>query len=256
MILLSRIIKSYQTQEETEHKVSIKIRQFPTFQHEEHHSTVSETVIHEQLKQANAQADLIVTQAHEQAEAILLDVHQAKEKWEVEEKPMYIEQAQKEGYQQGIEDGMQQGYHEMSESIAYAQEIIDLAKREYGIKLEAAEPVILELAIKVAEKIIGLELTEDNLTFLSIVKRAIKEARESREVQLHVHPIQYPFILSQKEELLSIFPKNTDFYIYPNDDLLESSCIIESENGRIDASVDSQLQEIKVKLIELLEGES
>jgi flagellar assembly protein FliH len=54
---------------------------------------------------------------------------------------------------------------------------------------------------------------------------------------------------------MAIFPKDTELYIFPDDELEESSCIIESENGRMDASVDSQLQEIKVKLTELLEGE-
>ena len=49
--------------------------------------------------------------------------------------------------------------------------------------------------------------------------------------------------------------KDIDFYIYPDDELEETSCIIESENGRIDASVDSQLEEIKIKLFEMLESE-
>lgn len=256
MILLSRIIKSYQTKEQTEQKVSIKIKQFlPIVEVDQETHELTETTIHERLEQANLDAEKILKQANEHAEAITTEIQQAKDKWELEEKPFYMEQAQKEGYQQGIEDGIQKGYREMAESIAYAREMIDLAKQEYGEKIEAAQPVVLELAMKVAGKIIGYELNENESTFLSIVKRAIKEVRNYCDVQLHVHPSQYPFVLSQKDELNAIFPKNTDFYIYPNEDLSENSCVIESENGRIDASVDSQLQEMKVKLIELLEGE-
>ena len=33
------------------------------------------------------------------------EIQQARNQWELEEKPMFIEQAQKEGYQQGMEDG-------------------------------------------------------------------------------------------------------------------------------------------------------
>ena len=110
----------------------------------------------------------------------------------------------------------QKGYSEMAETLSFAQGIVDLSKQDYAKTIESAEPVILELAIKVAERIIGSKLNENNETFLSIVKRTIKEARDNREVQLHVHPAQYPFILSQKEELAAIFPKNTDFYIYPD----------------------------------------
>lgn len=55
--------------------------------------------------------------------------------------------------------------------------------------------------------------------------------------------------------MIALFPKELDFYIYPDEELSEMDCIIESANGRIDASIDSQLEEIKNKLIELLESE-
>ncbi len=257
MILLSRIIKSYQAKEQAKKEISIKIRPFPTidFHQEEPVEEIDHTLIYEQMEQAKREAEVIIAEAREQAEAMMREIQQARNQWELEERPMFIEQAQKEGYQQGMEDGFQKGYSEMADTLQYAQGIVDLSKQDYAKTIEAAEPVILELAIKVAERIIGSKLNENNETFLSIVKRTIKEARDNREVQLHVHPVQYPFILSQKEELSAIFPKNTDFYIYPDPDLAENSCIIESENGRIDASVDSQLHELRMKLMEFLEGE-
>ena len=257
MILLSRIIKSYQAKEQAEKEIFIKIRPFPTIDlnEEEQASEVNHTQLYEQIEQAKQEAESILNDAKEQAQTIFAEIEQAKNQWELEEKPMYLEQAQKEGYQQGKEDGTQKGYSDMTNILSHAKEIVALSKQDYEKHIESAEPIILELAIKVAEKIIGLKLNETNDTFLSIVKRTIKQARDNREVQLHVHPIQYPFILSQKEELEAIFPKNTDFYIYPDEDLLENSCIIESENGRIDASVDSQLEELRTKLIEFMEGE-
>ena len=257
MILLSRIIKSYQAKDQTKKEIEIKIRPFPTIDLNQEHqeSEVDHTPIYEQIEQAKQEAALLLNDAKEQAQTILGEIEQAKNQWELEEKPMYLEQVQKEGYQQGKEDGVQKGYSEMTDILSHAKEIVALSKQDYEKHIESAEPVILELAIKVAEKIIGLKLNETNDTFLSIVKRTIKQVKDNREVQLHVHPTQYPFVLSQKEELEAIFPKNTDFYIYPDEDLLEYSCIIESENGRIDASVDSQLEELRTKLIEFMEGE-
>ncbi|MDQ7861366.1 hypothetical protein RCO48_11125 [Peribacillus frigoritolerans] len=75
-------------------------------------------------------------------------------------------------------------------------------------------------------------MKKDEVSFLSIVKRAIKEVRDNREVQLHIHPIQYQSILSHKDELMAIFPKDTELYIFPDDELEESSCIIESEKRK------------------------
>ncbi|MFD6438718.1 flagellar assembly protein FliH [Peribacillus sp. NPDC060186] len=254
---MSRIIKSHQAHQEKSKKIAIQIRRLDSLEteREEEGKVVRHFQSDEFLNQAKQEAEFLLIEARQKAKAIADEVQQAREHWEKQEKIMYIEQAQKEGYQQGIEDGIQKGYNEVAGEIAFAKEVVESSKKDYQQHIKSSESVILELAMKVAGKVIGHQLESDEESFLSIVKIAIKEARDYREVQLHIHPVQYQSILSHKEELISIFPKDTELYIYPDDDLDESSCIIVSENGRIDASVDSQLQEIKMKLTELLEGE-
>ncbi|MFJ7747044.1 flagellar assembly protein FliH [Peribacillus sp. NPDC097295] len=253
---MSRIIKSHQAKQEESKKIAIKIRQFDIHATENDDGQVTNHYQpDESCYQAKQEADAILIEARRQAEAMVEEIQQARDYWEQQEKKLYIEQAQKEGYQQGIEDGIQKGYNEIAGDIAFAKEVVEASKNDYQQHLESSESVILDLALNVAKKIIGRQLENEQETFLSLVKGAIKEAKDYREVQIHIHPARYHSILSHKEELISIFPKDTELYIYPDDELKESSCIIESENGRIDASVDSQLQEIKVKLTELLEGE-
>ena len=144
---------------------------------------------------------------------------------------------------------------EMKNDIEQVKQLVDLAKDDYLAYIESAEQTILQLAMQVSEKIIGHELSSSKESFLYIVKKVLKEVREYPEIQLRVHHKNYPFLLTAQEEIMSIFPKETTFYIYPDEDLQETACIIETSKGRIDASVDSQLHELKQKLIELLEGE-
>ena len=47
----------------------------------------------------------------------------------------------------------------------------------------------------------------------------------------------------------------TEMYIYPDNDLAENACIIDTDGERIDASVDSQLHELKTKLFERFHGD-
>ena len=78
--------------------------------------------------------------------------------------------------------------------------------------------MILELAIKVAEKIIETKIEEQSKTFLPIVKRQLKKQKIIAEIQLHVHPVHYEDLLEQKEELRRpIFTKDTDLFIYPDE---------------------------------------
>ncbi|AMM92459.1 hypothetical protein UP17_07780 [Peribacillus simplex] len=251
---MSRIIKSQQAHQEKSKKIAIKVRTFDFLQNEKADEGIN--LQHFQSDQfqrdAKQEAERVLLDAKQKAQAIAAEIQQDREHWEHQEKVMFIEQAQKEGYQQGVEDGFQKGYNEIAGDIAFAKEVVESSKKDYRQHIESSETVILNLAVKIAEKIIGHQLEKDEESFLSIVKRAIKEARDYREVQLHIHLVQYQSILSHKEELIAIFPKDTELYIFPDDEIEENSCIIESENGRIDASVNSQLQEIKVKLTELL----
>ncbi|MEI2355051.1 flagellar assembly protein FliH [Mesobacillus zeae] len=251
---MSRLIKSPQ-KEQSGKVIGIRVLEqgdqgesTPFFQHTE----VEKSEI---LDNAKAEAEEIIRNAVLQAEEIRKLANDEKEDWETE-KVRLADEAKENGFVRGLMDGRNRGYEEYTELLNFAKGIIDSAKADYRQQIESAETVILELGMKVAEKIIGKAINEEKDSYMHYVKRALKSARDYKEVQLHIPPVHYEFLLTQKEELEAVFPRETDFYIYPNDDLPEGSCVIESANGRIDASVDSQLAEIKQKLSDLLEGEA
>lgn len=208
----------------------------------------------ELLAQAQMEADSMKAEANAYRASIEEQMLQAKLDWE-QERAQLSEQAQQSGFLAGFEEGKQQGYEEARGYIEEARKKVEISKDDYRKKIESAEDTILHLGLKVAERILGAQLASDPESFLPVVKRALKEAREYQEVGLHIHPCHYEFLISHKDDLLSIFPKETELYIYPDADMHEQGCIIESANGRIDASVDIQLAEVKTKLLELLESE-
>lgn len=256
-ISLSRLIKSTWVPQEfsNENKViSIKAIKNHTDDTEEESSLVSYQERERILAEAQSEADRIVQEAREYAAGVREQMELEKQSFQLELQAM-AEQAQNTGFMQGHEEGKQLGYNEAQALIEQAKETVSLSKYDYEKKVDSSERTILSLALKVAEKIIADTLTGDSELFLPLVKKALKEAREYREIQLHIHPSHYEFLLVQKEDLIRIFPKETELYIFPDSELTEQSCIIESANGRIDASVDQQLDEIKRKLYELLESE-
>lgn len=72
---------------------------------------------------------MLILEAQQQAQAIAAGIQKERENWENEEKLMYIEQAQKEGYQQGVEDGIQKGYNEIAGEVAYAKDVVESSKK-------------------------------------------------------------------------------------------------------------------------------
>lgn len=256
MILLSRLIKSFSPiSGQSEKKViSIKILEQTKIEQEPEQFGRTDMLIEAILQEARQEAESIIKAAKLEAEKVYQHIHEQREELE-HEKRAALEEARKQGFAAGVEEGRKSGYEEYKGMIQSAKEVVDSAKHDYQLHIESSERAILELGMKAAEKIIGRILEDEHEEFLSIVKRALKEAREYSEIQLHVNPLHYDLLLSHKEEMIIIFPKETDLYIYPDDDLSQTSCIIESANGRIEASVDSQLEEIKRRLFELLESE-
>jgi flagellar assembly protein FliH len=257
MTLLSRLIKSqYDQQKRTARVIQVK-RVFGDLEQEQFDdgNNQQEMVKKEFLEKYEAEANLLISNASAEAESIRLQVLKERDQWEAE-KLQWIEQAKNEGFEEGLMFGRKQGLEEYKQLLTQANSIVDKSKEEFVNKLEQSEKVVLDLGLKAAEKILFASLNENEELFLSIVKQLVKEAKEFKSVQIHIHPSRYELISSYKKEIDALLLNSADCYIFADEDLMETQCILESNNGRIDASIDSQLIEIKKKLLELLEVEN
>jgi flagellar assembly protein FliH len=203
------------------------------------------------LQQAKEEAEQIVGQAVQEAnlikEQIEIDREQA-----FEEINHLREQAIQEGHAEGFHKGETDALNQYEGIIEEAQEVVHTSKRDYLEAIEKAEPIIIDLAIGISRKIIGQTIEENNEAWISLTKKAIEEVREYEEVKMYVHPNWYERTLYQKEELLSILSRSQELYIYPDSKISEFSCLIETPFGRVDASIDSQLEQVKIQLHEKL----
>jgi flagellar assembly protein FliH len=254
MILLSRLIKSQRTNSTPSEKkvISIKMLNIPEFvlpgeQHEGHYS-------YEIIENAKAEADQILQQAKAEAQFHYENMENERIAWE-QEKLVQADIAREKGYLDGFEEGRGLGKAEYENKITLATQVIQSSKQDYDAYMQSSEKTILDLSLKVAEKILGTRISESEEDYLSFVKRALKEAKDYLEVQIHVNPLHYNLILARKEELQQVFPRETKIFIYPDSEVAESGLVIESEHGRIDAGIDTQLSEIQLKLTEILESE-
>ncbi|MFE8699074.1 flagellar assembly protein FliH [Cytobacillus sp. FJAT-54145] len=257
MISLSRLIKSAWTSPGEQQNKVISIKSFKSVEPEVVAPSIQADFQEDKekiLQEARLEAEQLISETEANIQFMYQQIEQEKIAWE-EEKLRMAEEARQSGYKHGFSEGQQRGYEEYKVNISEAKQVVEDSKQDYFNKIESSESTILDIGLRVAERILGEKIDGNTEQFLTIVKRALKEARDYKEVQLHIHPIHYGYLLSQKEDLVRIFPKETELYIYPDEELSQQSCIIESANGRIDASVDQQLEEIKRKLFELLESE-
>ncbi|MBW8350493.1 flagellar assembly protein FliH [Bacillus sp. IITD106] len=254
---MSRLIKNNPSQLLNNDAKVIKVRKIEA-SYQEDEERINQTMSLEEraeiLRNAELEAQKILENTKAKVDQMIEQVEMRRSEWEEEEQRL-IKEAYEKGMQLGIEEGRQHGYAEYSSLIEKAKEVVDSSKIAFQSYLDSSEQTIVDIAIKAAERILYTSLVNEQERFIPLVKRALKEAKDFKEVQIHVHPLQYELLLSEKNELDAIFPHGMQCFIYPDEDLEEYTCYIESENGRIDASVSSQLVELKKNLMELLKGD-
>lgn len=148
------------------------------------------------------------------------------------------EQASKEGYENGL---------------AKAQEAIDLLKNTiegfFTYKDSMYDEIskdILDISLKVAEKIIKKEVETDKSVLECIVKDALKSlAKDENKIILKVNPTDVEYIKEIIPELLSSGQMEAKIFVAGDKEVEEGSAIIETSNGIIDANISTQLEIIK-----------
>lgn len=187
---------------------------------------------------AGKQAEELIHNAQKKAQAILQTAHDQGYKKGYEE-------GYNQGYEKGLEEGRARGEEEYRASIERA----DAAKKEYkkmrDMLYQSCEQDMVRLAIDIARKIIGTRMEEDEKTYLQIAKKALSEVKGQKGIKLRCSSHDYPIAVANKDYLLSGLDGVDDIIIIEDMFLSRGSCIIDSDAGGIDGSVDTQIDKIK-----------
>jgi flagellar assembly protein FliH len=206
----------------------------------------------ELLQEAESEAVRLKGEAekflHEQQERLAAEEQEWRHKMQQE-----FEMMQQEGYETGFQNGLNQGLENWQDKLNEVNQFIEKTKQDYYQVLSEAEPQMILLAMKAAEKIIGKKLEESPETWVSIVKQLVKEAREFEEVKLYVPIGWFDLTVRHREELKNMLQSTASLFIYPDETLQENGAVIEFPFGKIDATLDVQLKEIREKLLEQIE---
>ncbi|WP_175444143.1 flagellar assembly protein FliH [Alkalicoccus daliensis] len=257
---MSRLIKSSSINEAADNRKIIKVRSLQ----QKNSDVKSEAAAADDRVYTDINEEEKRIRELEEKQSLLQEKEAAFAVWKKEQEEFIKSEAEnayhsaaEEGFQKGYQDGIDEAQKQVDEYLRKASEIVDLSQLDYQKRIEEAEPVILELALKISEQIIGESLQSDNKKWVSLVKQAVNEVREQDPIKIYVHPYWYETTLNQQEELKEAAMHAAELTIYPDGQLSENGCVIDTPFGKVEATVDMQLAEIKRFLFEKLkEGES
>jgi type III secretion protein L len=145
--------------------------------------------------------------------------------------------------QTGYESGYQEG-------LAQTTELLVKARTEQDQFLKNANRDLMDLAFKIAEKIIGKQLEMEPETIIAIVKQAMQTVRQSKQLTIRVHPEDAKLLKENEEELQETLGRQRILDVVEDKKVQRGGCIIESEIGTVEAQLHTQLERLKKILLQ------
>ncbi|OMP28750.1 flagellar assembly protein FliH [Bacillus sp. I-2] len=250
---MSRIIKHETSVIPEQGRQTIPLQQVE-FKREHHEEVlVNETEASQLvLSDAEDQASRILEQANSELEKTMAEINQRRTDFE-EERMQLIEEAKQAGYQDGFQKGQADANMQYQAILDQANDIVSLARQDYEEKIESSAEQIVELAFELAKRVwYAAEGTKDQ--FLALVKQVIAEVKEYDDISIYVDPEHYEHVMEYKDELIRILQKDTHLAIYSDEKAPKGTCYVETSFGKVEASVDTQMNQLKEKLLEVIDS--
>jgi flagellar assembly protein FliH len=202
------------------------------------------------LQGAQEKAAAIIAEAEKKAQAILSAA-------EIEGEELRL-QAQQEGFAQGREAGFQAGKEEaLTQGASFLdilERTVEESARVRAESLAALEDDFLKLSLLLADKIVRKVVEEDISWLEPIIREALTALGQVDDILVRLHPNDYA-VISGNPDLMTIATR-TRIRFDSDVTIAQGGCLIESENGLIDARLEKRLGKIGKQLLEVLYDEN
>ena len=205
---------------------------------------------------ANIQAEAIVQDAHRSADDFLA---QAKAEAEAEAKRIYQE-AKEAGFRDGFAEGLAQAQtenarrqnEEAAKLAGEVQQFLEKAGAAIDRQMDQNLEDLKDLALAIAEKVICVSLRSSSDIITRMVQTALDKRKHREWVYIYIAESDVKQAGQIPASLMSVVSKLSDrVRIIPMADDESGTCVIEMPEEIIDASVSTQLGNIRSMLANL-----
>lgn len=194
------------------------------------------------LEEANEQAQTIRDEANE----VLTQAHMEARK--------IIEDAKRTGYEQGAQNAREE-YNAKADELArdYEAKKAQLEK-EYNDMKASMEPELVETITEVFKKITYTVAEDNKDIIIGLINGVMKNTDISNEFIIKVSPEDYKFLVNNQGKIYCSVSKEVTMDIVEDATMKKNQCIIESDTGVYDCSLDIELNNLieDIKLLSCL----
>lgn len=188
------------------------------------------------IKNANEEAKKVIEEAYKKAASI---IEEAKIHAEINSREI-TERAKKEGFQEGLMKGTAET-NAIKEQLAKEKEKQDM---EYRRQIELLEPELVHVILEVFSKVFDVILEEKEDVIQHLIAKAVSQIENSYEFIIRVSKEDYERVMDGKDKIFEEIPRISTLEIVKDISLKKNQCLIETDGGVFDCSLDTQLERL------------
>lgn len=179
----------------------------------------------ETLQEAKKEAEEILEQAQQQA--LTMRDH-------------IFEEARKEGYLKGIQEGQQEIFRKESELQEKEHEL----EGKYQEMVQELEPEFVGILIALLEKITGVIVEDKREIIVHLVEKAMKNLGRCENYKIRVSQEDFWLLEDNKEKLYAAVDQSAKIEILGEENFVKNQCVIEGDSTIVDCSLDVQMKNL------------
>lgn len=155
-----------------------------------------------------------------------------------------------EGYAEGLAEGRSQALEQAGNLLSLLESIVEEGLAARTNNLQALEDDFLKLSLLLADKLVRRTVERDVSWLEPVVKEAVQALGAAEEIVVVLNPVDYSLLQEQGEDLP--LPTRASLRFEQDPAITQGGCLIESENGLIDARLEQRLGKLAQHLLEVL----
>lgn len=153
-------------------------------------------------------------------------------------------QIKQNAYQEGYEQGLQQA---TADIVSFKNVLAAFMGSEDRIFQQIA-PNILDLSLSIAEKVIKQEVKDVSIVSNIVMDTLKLLSKNEPKITIRVNPVQVQYLKDTLPDKINALGIETNLSILSDENITEGGCIIQTNNGMIDATVEAQLGIVQMAL--------
>ncbi|MCA9132537.1 MAG: hypothetical protein KDA45_05270 [Planctomycetales bacterium] len=188
-------------------------------------------------------------QVQQEAAEILAHAHQQAKELRQQAKADGLAAAQAEMQQRVQQAAQQLSDGRCKTAIAACETSVEALARETAQWLDRWRDQTVDLASKIAEKLLRRSMQDSSETLRAWMEEAIVAMRDVRDIRVHVHPDDFSVAGQFLQQLAKSVPQAASVEILSDPEVSLGGCIVRSSSGQIDQQLETQLQRLVDQLL-------